>query len=474
MGMSLADLDQWDPDAIHAVFSAVTDHSETTRQTSHGLGQVMNSVPWEGAAYDAGATANAGIQKDLDLHGEQLDAVANAAKGRRSRGPSRSSPIGRRSAGWQTGGASRSTSTTNEIVAPNPPPTDPDDIAEVEHHMDILHDEIVALLDRANNADRDLAAAINGATGAISVAEVDQEIHDRPDDDERTRTQKEAFKQLYGREPVTGNDWQMAAALDPHSYDPKYLGAPPGIVAGRFTPQPGKGIVRSNMFIPADWVWNTFKDVADIENGRILPKNFGDNRGPSAAADPEASRVSLFVDYDHGVVVVRQNPTVNVDGQRGGAAADVPKIHMVQAPDGRMTIDYNANDAYENPIGTAAGVTVNGRITLSPQADGSVSLGGNTTIYPSMETYQYRDGGTPVQLQWDPANSGGPLGPGTSLMRHHWVGDSAIAPVRPDMPGWEWELENAMPFMPDPFTSHTTQLTDPFDGGGIPAVEVGR
>jgi hypothetical protein len=42
------------------------------------------------------------------------------------------------------------------------------------------------------------------------------------------------------------------------------------------------------------------------------------------------------------------------------------------------------------------------------------------------------------------------------------------------MPGWEWELENAMPFMPDPFTSHTTRLTDPFDGGGIPAVEVGR
>lgn len=228
----------------------------------------------------------------------------------------------------------------------------------------------------------------------------------------------------------------MAAALDPHSYTPRYLGVPPKIVAGRFTPQPGKGVVRSNMFIPSDQVQNLPKDLTDIRDGRLLPKNYGDNRGPSATADPEASRVSVFVDYDNGVVVVRQNPTVNVDGQRGGAAADMPNVHVVQAPDGRMTIDYNANDAYENPIGTASGVTVNGRITLSPQSDGALALGGNTTIYPSMETYQYRSGLAPVQLQWNPANSGSDLGPGTSLMRHHWIGDLTIPAVRPDMPSW--------------------------------------
>jgi hypothetical protein len=28
--------------------------------------------------------------------------------------------------------------------------------------------------------------------------------------------------------------------------------------------------------------------------------------------------------------------------------------------------------------------------------------------------------------------------------------------------------------VPDPFTTHTTQLTSPFDGGGIPTVAVGR
>jgi hypothetical protein len=290
---------------------------------------------------------------------------------------------------------------------------------------------------------------------------------------ERTHSQEQAFEKVYGRKPVTDNDWRMAAALDPHSYDSKYHGVPPEIVAGRITPQPGKGVVRSNMFIPTDQVQNLAKDFTDITSGRLGPKNFGDNRGPSAVADPEASRVSVFVDYDHGLIVVRQNPTSNVDGARGGAAADVPNVHLVQAPDGRITIDYNAHDAYENPLGTAAGISVNGRATLSPHPDGTVGLGGNTTIYPSMETYQYRDGLPPAQLQWNPANSGSALGPGTSLERHHWIGDATIPAVRPDMPGWKWELENANPFAGDPFLSHTTQLTDPFQGG-IPSVAVGR
>ena len=129
--MSLADLDKWNPDAIHAVFSAVTDHSEATRQTSHGLGQVMNSVPWDGeASYDAAAMASTGIQKDLDLHAEQLDAVANAARVAETevRGiKSYWQKICRMADRW---GITINIA-TNEIVPPNPPPTDPDDIAEV-------------------------------------------------------------------------------------------------------------------------------------------------------------------------------------------------------------------------------------------------------------------------------------------------------------------------------------------------------
>ncbi|MGV0699496.1 hypothetical protein [Mycolicibacter sinensis] len=321
-----------------------------------------------------------------------------------------------------------------------------------------------------------------GADGGAGAA--DGQPHAVPLDDrwktdaDRAGNQREAFNKVYGRDPVSDNDWRMAAALDPHSYDPKYHGVSPEIVAGRITPQPGKGVVRSNMFIPADHVYNIPKDMDDFQHRRLRPDNFGDNRGPSTNADVEASRVSMFVDYDNGMVVVRQNPTSAVDGQRGGAAAAVPNVHVAQASDGRLTIDYNAHDAYEWPVATAVGATVNGRITFDPHADGSVALGGSTTIYPSMETYQFRDGAAPVQLQWTPANSGSPWGPGTSLERHHWIGDTSIPAVRPDMPSWKWELENALPhnalpFFDDPFVSHTTQLTDPFRGN-VPTVGTGR
>jgi hypothetical protein len=313
-------------------------------------------------------------------------------------------------------------------------------------------------------------------TGRVQA--VDNKTHkDAPEnmgsEADRRQNQIDAFKQVYGREPVSANDWGMAAALDPHSYDPKYQGVPPEIVAGRFTPQPGKGVVRSNMFIPTDQVQNIFKDPTDIKDGRYLPKNFGDNRGPSATADVEASRVSVFVDYDHGVIVVRQNPTVNVDGARGGAAADVPNVHVVQAPDGRMTIDYNAHDAYENPLGTAAGVSVNGRITLEPHADGTVSLAATP---PSTRAWRLTSTGTAARLRSCNGTRRTPAVRLVLLPVLSAITGSGTPRSRRCAPTCQagcgsWRTPTR--FQGDPFLSHTTQLTNPFQGG-IPTVVVGR
>lgn len=51
-------------------------------------------------------------------------------------------------------------------------------------------------------------------------------------------------------------------------------------------------------------------------------------------------------------------------------------------------------------------------------------------------------------------------------------GGAPIPYVRPDMPGWKWELENLLPFMHGPFIAHTQLLSDPPDH--VPAVSVGR
>lgn len=461
MAISLADIEQWDGWEVRGVANALQNRAASMDDIKTGISHLPTNGTWSGQAAAAAARSLDELGTYLTTHADAHQAAAKAmAKAaddiedlKKQLRDTLASAAGKFAINMATGTVS--------------PLTQDPDIGEQERIVAALEQ----ILASGESIDSELAHAVNLLDG-VDVPGGPPTIPADPAS-QRAHTQEEAFKKVYGHDPVTSNDWLMAAALDPHSYDPKYVGVPPQVVAGRFTPQPGKGVVRSNMFIPTDQVQNLPKDMTDVQNGRLLPRNFGDNRGPSATADTEASRVSVLVDYDNGVVVVRQNPTVSVDGERGVAAAATPNVHVVQAPDGRMTIDYDASDAYENPIGTAAGVTVNGRITLEPQSDGVVALGGNTTIYPSMETYQYRDGLAPVQLQWDPANSGSDLGPGTSLTRHHWVGDATISAVRPDMPGWLWELENANPFADDPFLTHTTQLTDPFKVD-LPDVAVGR
>src|SRR6185437_16690354 len=72
----------------------------------------------------------------------------------------------------------------------------------------------------------------------------------------RHQNQTEAFTKVFGRPPASAADWETAAAVDPHSYDPKNGGARPNIAVQRITPVPGQGVVRTNIFIPGHGVVN--------------------------------------------------------------------------------------------------------------------------------------------------------------------------------------------------------------------------
>lgn len=473
MGLTLRELIFLSPeiaDLAKATNAMAGNHSDS----AEFYRSLLQLSSWQGQAADAASGSMLAVAAKHDTTSADLKAAAEAMERCENDAESVANEVRELLRYAAERPAVQVNEDTNTVIPPDTSYLDKDAAQQVAEKVTTLVERMSKVLAAGAVVDAELGQAIAKATGGPVASGNPKTLQDlllpgekdlaaAPPTDQRSN-QSAAYRSVYGHDPVTANDWQMAAALDPHSYDPKYIGRPPEIVAGRFTPQPGKGLVRSNMFIPTDQVQNTFKDGTDILNGRLAPMNYGDNRGPSADASVEASRVSLFVDYDHGVVVARQNPTVNVDGQRGGAMADVPSVHVVQAPDGRLTIDYNAKDAYEFPAAAAAGMTVNGRVTLEPHADGRVGIGGNTTIYPSMETYQYREGAPTAQLQWNPANSGSEWGPSTSLARHHWVGDASIPAVRPDMPGWRWQLENANPFGDDPFLSHSTRLVNPSEG----------
>lgn|GEM_PF-5607654 len=173
MGMSLADLDEWDPNCVRDVFAAVQSHAENTREIANDLGRVVEGVPWQGAARNAALDANKGIRDDMHLHADQLEAVATAAK---------TAETGIRSikADWtflqleamQCGMTIDAKNGTVTYVKSSDP-----DVAHIqEENYKTICAEIAKLLEQVDQTDADLAAAINGALGKESAADIAKQV----------------------------------------------------------------------------------------------------------------------------------------------------------------------------------------------------------------------------------------------------------------------------------------------------------
>ncbi|WP_254859760.1 hypothetical protein [Gordonia sp. IITR100] len=152
----------------------------------------------------------------------------------------------------------------------------------------------------ADQAVSDTSAAVNSALAAlggitpVSIATSSGSMT-------RAANQVDAFREVYGRVPVGENDWRMAAALDPHSYNPKNKGAPPVVSVIKINPVPGQGVVATGLFIPSERVVSGL-NFSEFE----LKRNLGDARGFDPNFAPEDARVSYFIDYENGVIVARQ------------------------------------------------------------------------------------------------------------------------------------------------------------------------
>lgn len=136
------------------------------------------------------------------------------------------------------------------------------------------------------------------------------------------------------------------------------------------------------------------------------------------------TRVSVYVDYENGLIVTRQNPTVSTEGV---VAVEAPSVRAQQLPDGSVRVQYAAENAL-SPLPGAITPRVNGDVVFTPGSDG-VSVDGVISDYPSLEVYQDNANGTRVVVI-DPADSGNPTwGPATNLPFSHSVGDGSRAPA---------------------------------------------
>lgn len=287
-------------------------------------------------------------------------------------------------------------------------------------------------------------------------------------DDARRSNQIDAFREVFGRDPVSRSDWTTAAALDAHTYDPKFQGVDSEVRVARIAPVPGQGVVRTSQWIEQPWV------------NRLGPRDAGNDRGSNSRFDPEDTKVTTYIDYENGVVVIRQNPSVELDADDAPARVEVgvPQGSVMQAPDGSVRIKYDAGNplapsAITDPRGPFGShrLSVNGDLVFTP-GPGGVQVDGTRTDYPSLEVYQDLPGGTRTVLI-DPAQSGSINGPMLNLPFHHdlGIGGKAFAPF--DHGGsWNPRFDVRTPLPVTDFGPTTAPPSVPSSSGkpgGVPA-----
>lgn len=246
-----------------------------------------------------------------------------------------------------------------------------------------LQGEIATILAAGEAVDSDLARVIAYGTGGTTSAREPWPAEPLGDSPERERNQRNAFQAMFGRQPTSPSDWRTAAGIDPHSYLPLTKGRPPNIVVGRIEKVPGAGVVQTNAFI----------DTETAPAGVLT--NAGDNRGFDPSALPDTSRVTFIIDYENGIVVARQNPSIRLDD--GAVMTGHPDISVGQESNGKIHIRFNAADPFTPVLGEntkAIGVSVNGDLFYQPTADGGIRVGGTTGVYPSWEVNHYAPDGT--------------------------------------------------------------------------------
>ena len=371
--LSVAEVLGWDAAAVRRVFHIGRSRADAAFDAASGLAALGIFDSWGGDTAAAARAALSRTRLDLDDHGNEAIAVAYAARNAAdgieavqkklcdliTEAEDDELRINRTTSRVELGDTV--TNPTRALV----------DLLDLQPRLD-------AALVEADQVDDALANAVDMSDGDAPIP-----VIAGPPGNAEARLQNEinAFTQVFHRLPASSADWETAAALDPVSYEPKNRGVPANIVVGRIAPVPGQGVVRANLFIPSE----------SVRDPKLLPPwkvhdDAGDQRGFDAAAGPEQSRVSVLVDYENGVVIGRQNPSLDLT--TGKVRAGHPAVRVAQRPDGSVYVDYKAANPFSPGGETLAKaiVCVDGQLVVQPGGD-HPRVGGLVTSFPALEVY---------------------------------------------------------------------------------------
>jgi hypothetical protein len=432
---------KFDPEQLTEIFRVCSSAQGACTDLGGTLKRLDTLHTWTGAASEAARTAVGKTRVDIDSHGNEVAQVGAAARDCYDEGVA----LKKEAVDCQSTADSSHLnidSTTGKVTDPFPPDTSswtPDQVQAYNKKITDLQDRVTKVLADAARFDQDLAAVINGADGQLPLTAQNSSSGDNGID--RHANQIAAFRNVYHRDPVSENDWKMAEMLDPHSYDPKNKGVPAEIGVVKIQPVPGQGLVRVSQYIEQRDVWGFPPPTREMGDNRTADPNF----------KPEQTRVATYIDYDNGIVVMRQNPSVkeNEDGSPGEVKVKPPVGQVWQADDGSVRIKYDAGNPFapqisaDPPHGTTLqghAETVNGDLVFTPGSNG-VEVNGTRTDYPSVEIYQDRPDAPTKTVLLDPAQSGSSLGPGMNLPYHHDIGTGAMA----TRPFHDWNYQYDVP-----------------------------
>ena len=410
--VTVADIDRWNSEQVREVFHRTQKQIAACDTMVAQFTNLSVFGQWSGQTAEAAKTSISGTILDFTDHKEEAAAIANAAK----EAADDIDAVKQKLAAIRADAAAQSltVSPDGRVDGPLPAGFDSWDTAAQSKYYAIkaqLQEQLDGLLLSAENVDKNLAAAIDGADGDLPVKDVDP--LDGTSSIARKANQTQVFQDQFGRDPVSANDWRMAEMLDTNTYDPKYKGLDSAVVVKTIDKVPGGGLQRINAFIPRDNVHN------------IPHLNRGDNRGFDPTAGAEDSRVSIYVDYDNGVVVMRQNPSIET--RSGAVKVDTPTFGVAQ-DDERVQVTFEALDPFapfhDQKVGdygaSTLGVTVRGTLITSP-LDGAPEVEGQLSNYPAWEVYNDSPSGITTPMYDYMPDRTDPWGPLRHLPGHHEV-----------------------------------------------------
>ncbi|MGW0163446.1 alpha/beta hydrolase [Mycobacterium sp. NPDC003323] len=170
MSVSVEDIDRWDAGDVREVFNAARSRAEAAAEASNGIADLPAFGTWGGEASEAAKESIGQTRKDLDAHGNEALAVAQAARKAADEIDAVKASLAQLRADASSAGFE--IDPIGNQVLPGPAlQTNMIEMLAAESTREALQARLTSLLAEAAGVDQELARAIAMATGAAPVPE---------------------------------------------------------------------------------------------------------------------------------------------------------------------------------------------------------------------------------------------------------------------------------------------------------------